>query len=78
MASVSVSVSDEMKKRLEQYNIVNWSAVARKAFEAEISKRELLESITKDSKLTEKDVEEMGAKIKAGIARAHERKKKAK
>ena len=33
----------------------------------------LLESITKDSKLSEKDIEELGDKIKAGIAKAHEK-----
>lgn len=74
MASVSVSVSDELKKKLEEHDIVNWSAVAREAFEEHLSKIELMDKLTANSKATEKDVEEIGAKIKAGIARTHEKK----
>lgn len=74
MASVSVSVSDELKKKLEENNIINWSAVARKAFEEHLSKIELLDKLTANSNATDKDIEKLGAKIKAGIARAHEKK----
>ncbi len=76
MANVSVSVSDELKKKLEQHDMVNWSAVARKAFEQELSKIELMDKLTANSKATDKDIEELSRKIKRGVAKWHNEKLK--
>ncbi|HLC79821.1 MAG TPA: hypothetical protein VJG83_05385 [archaeon] len=71
MASVSVSVPDEMKRKLEKFDTVNWSAVARKAFESELSKLELMDKLTSKSKATDKDIKELSKKIKAGMTQWH-------
>ena len=71
MASVSVSVSDDMKAKLDKFDTVNWSAVARKAFASELSKLELMDRLTSKSKATDKDIEELSKKVKAGIAKWH-------
>ena len=73
MASVSVSVSDDMKKKLEEFDTVNWSAVARKAFASQLSKLEFMDKLTSKSKATDKDIEELSNKIKEGIAKRHNR-----
>ena len=73
MATMTLAIPDDLKKEMDKFSIINWSAVAREAFVERISKLRLLESITKDSKLTEKDIEELSEKIKAGIAKAHEK-----
>ena len=52
MGVLSVSVPDELKKRIAELDEINWSAVARKAFEAKIKQAELLEKITKKSRKT--------------------------
>jgi len=72
MANVSVSVSEEMKKKLDTFETVNWSAVARKAFAEELSKLELVDRLTAKSKATDKDIAELSSKIKRGIAKWHE------
>lgn len=33
MVNVTVSVPDELKRRMERYKHINWSEVARRAFE---------------------------------------------
>lgn len=71
MVSVSVSVSEELKRKLDNFDTVNWSAVARRAFETEVSKLELLNKLTSKSKATEKDIEELSKKIKHGVAKWH-------
>lgn len=71
---MTLAIPDDLKREMDKLSIINWSAVARQAIADKINALKLLESITKDSKLTEKDVLELGAKIKAGIARAHEKK----
>ena len=73
MASVSVSVPEEMKEKLDRFDTVNWSAVARKAFESQLSKLELMDRLTSKSKATDKDIEELSDKIKEGIAKRHDR-----
>ncbi len=72
---MTLAVPDDLKRSMDRFSIINWSAVAREAFVEKINSLKLLETITKDSKLTEKDIEELGAKIKAGIAKAHELKR---
>ncbi|MDD5148113.1 MAG: hypothetical protein PHH08_01470 [Candidatus ainarchaeum sp.] len=71
MANVCISVSDEMKQKLEKFETVNWSAVARQAFELELSKLELMDELTSKSKASDKDIIELSKKIKSGIARWH-------
>lgn len=66
-----VSVPDEMSKKLKAFETVNWSAVARQAFAKELSKLELMDKLTAKSKASDKDIEELSGKIKAGVARWH-------
>ncbi len=75
MGSVTVSVPDDLKKKMNEHSVINWSAVARQAFEEQITKLELVNSIVSKSKATEKDVEELSKKIKHGIWQRHEDKR---
>jgi len=72
VATMTLAVPEDLKEQMDKMKIINWSAVAREAFEEKIHKLKLLETLTKDSKLTEKDVEEISVKIKKGIKKAHE------
>lgn len=74
MGSVTVSVPDDLKKKMEEHAVINWSAVARQAFEEQITKLELVNAIVSKSKANEKDVEELSKKIKHGIWQRHEEK----
>ncbi len=71
MANVCVSVPEEMKKRMDDYGIVNWSEVARQAFAERLKKMQLADMLASESKLTEKDVLEIGRKIKHAVAKSH-------
>ena len=63
MATLSVSVTDELKERISELDEINWSAVARKAFEEKIKEVEFLKHIANKSKLTEKDASDIAKKI---------------
>lgn len=71
MANVTLRVPDDLKARLEHHKEVNWSEVARHAMADHLYKIELLEKIAAKSRLTERDVEEIGHKIKREIAKRH-------
>jgi len=55
MGSVSIRVPDELKERMEKYGKLNWSEVARTAFEAAIIKEERQQAIVKIKEIQETD-----------------------
>ena len=69
MATVSIAVPDELKKKMAEWDDTNWSAVARKAFEQRIKDFEFMKALVNRSKLTEADAKELGEKIKKGMAK---------
>ena len=69
MTNITLSIPDGLKKKMEKYPEIKWSQIARKAIEEKIKDLELLDKLTKDSKLTEKDVEEIDKLIKEKIAK---------
>lgn len=68
MPTLSVSVPGELRKKMHQLDEVNWSAVARKAFEDKVSEMLFLKSLAAKSKLTEKDVQELSDKVNRAAA----------
>ena len=66
---MSVSVENNMKIRMNQLNEINWSAVARKAFEEKLKEVEILKELSSKSKLTTKDVQEISKKISVNMAK---------
>ncbi len=68
MGTMSVSVEDDMKARMSQLDEINWSAVARKAFEEKLKEVEILKKLASKSKLTVKDANEISRKINESMA----------
>ena len=72
MANFTIAVPDDLKALLDRHPEMNWSEVARQAWRNKVEQLELLNQLTAGSKATDKDVEEISRKIKAGMARWHE------
>ena len=71
MANVTISVPEDLKKKMDETGIINWSEVARLAFKQQLQELELVQELTKDSKATEEGIERISKKIKHGIAKRH-------
>ena len=69
MGTLSVSVPDELKEKMTRMEEVNWSAVARKAFEEKLEQVEFMRNIGNKSKLSKKDVEEISNKINRSVSK---------
>ncbi|MEK6938780.1 MAG: hypothetical protein AABX04_07100 [Nanoarchaeota archaeon] len=69
MGTLSISVPDDLREQMIKLDEINWSAVARKAFEEKIKQIELFKKIVSKSKLTEKDAEEISTKISESMAK---------
>ena len=68
MGTLSVSVPDDLRERMAQMEEVNWSAVARQAFEEKVKQIDFLKKISSKSQLTEKDAEEIRSNLNLGMA----------
>ena len=69
MGTVSISVPDELRKKMNELDEINWSAVARKAFEEKVMQIAFLKKIAKKSKLSEHDAEKISERINQNITK---------
>jgi len=68
MVNITLSVPEELHKRMKKMSDIRWSEIARKAIEQRINDLEVMNRIASKSKLTKKDVEEISKKIKRSAA----------
>jgi predicted CopG family antitoxin len=68
MANITLSVPDDLHRKMKKHSEIKWSEVARKAIEKKVHDLELLDELTSKSKLTEKDVLEISNRINKGLA----------
>lgn len=74
MVNMTIAVPVELHQIMKKHNDVKWSEVARNALWDRVRRIQAIEKIDKlvaKSTLTEKDVEEIGRKIKRDIAKQH-------
>lgn len=72
MGNITLSLPDELLKRMRMIRDIKWSEVARRAIQQRIDDLATLERIASKSKLTAKDAKEISDKIKKGIADRHQ------
>jgi len=63
MPSITVNVDDDLKERMERHPEINWSEVTRQAIREKIEVLEVMDELTGESDLTERDVQEIADKI---------------
>ena len=69
MTSLTLSVSKELKKMMDEHPEINWSEVARQSIIQKLTLLAKMDRLLKKSKLTEKDTIEIGRKVNRGIAK---------
>lgn len=68
---MTLAVPEDMHKIMQKHKYIRWSEVAREAMWEKAKKLELMDNILAKSKLTEKDAEIIGHKIKHGMAKRY-------
>lgn len=64
MANMTLSIPDELHKKMKKMSEIRWSEIARRAIEQRIEDLEVMNKIANKSKLSKKDVDEISKKIK--------------
>jgi len=73
MPSITLSVPEELKQKMDAFAWLNWSALAREAFVKRMKQLEVLEKFQKDfenSELTDKDCIKLGKKLKEDMLKS--------
>ena len=79
MPSLTLSVPKEFKQKMDRFNWLNWSSIAREAFAKRMKQLEILDRFEKDfsnSELTDKDCIELGRRLKQDMLKSKKEGKK--
>ncbi|MCD4740453.1 hypothetical protein K8R43_04670 [archaeon] len=71
MSSLTLSVSEEIKREMEKFPEINWSAVAREAIKQKIAMLEKMNKLLAESELTEKETLAFGKKVTKKAAKKY-------
>lgn len=69
MVSITLAVPSELKKEMESFPEINWSAVAREAIQNKILLMRKFREFTKDSTLSEEDALRLGAEVNKSLSK---------
>lgn len=71
MANMTLAIPDELHRKMKQMSDIRWSEIARRAIQQRVEDLEVMNRITRKSKITQKDIDELSKKIKKGVAKRH-------
>lgn len=71
MVNMTLALPQELHDIMKKHSEVKWSEVARRALWDYARKLELLDSLVSNSKMTEKDVEEIDKIVKKAMAKRY-------
>jgi hypothetical protein len=69
MVNITLSVPGELKNRMDSFAEINWSAVAREAFDEKMRDLELIKKFKSKSTLTEEDALKLGRELNKRLAK---------
>ena len=68
MTTMTLTITSELKQKLEDFPEINWSAVARQAFVQKISDLEFLREFKKNSGMNEETALKLGRQVREKLA----------
>ena len=71
MVSITLSVPEDLKKKMDGFPEMNWSAVAREAIANRVLMLEKFKKFTRDSTFNENEAVEFGNKVSEKAMKRH-------
>ena len=69
MVNVTLSIPSELKHKMDSFEEINWSAVAREAFDEKVNDLEFIKKFKAKSIITEADAIKFGRELNANLAK---------
>jgi hypothetical protein len=73
MVNITLSVSEELKKEMEQFPEINWSVIFREAIKRRMILLKQIREFAKDSEITEEDAMRLGREINKEAAKRYKK-----
>ena len=74
MPNITLSIPEELKKKMDHFKEINWSEVARQAIFEKTLMLEKMNQLLSQSQLRESEAAIYSAKIKKSVLKKHKRK----
>ena len=68
MVNVTLSIPNELKQKMDTFLEINWSAVARQAFDEKVKDLEFINKFKTKSTLTEADALRLGKEVSKSLS----------
>ena len=68
MVSLTLSIPEKLKERMDEHEEIKWSVQIRAIIERKLDDLEEADRLASKSKLTQKDADELAAKVDVGMA----------
>ena len=68
MVNVTLAIPNELKQKMDSLAEINWSAVAREAFDEKIKDMEFIKKFKAKSTLTEADALRLGKEVSKSLS----------
>jgi len=69
MVNITLSVPERLKREMDSFAEINWSAVAREAFREKIADLEFLKKFKEKSELSEREALRLGKELNKKLAK---------
>ncbi len=67
MPNLTLSIPEALHEKMKKHSEIRWSEVVRKSINEKIEDLEVLDKLTRKSKLTQADVDEIAEKIDGDV-----------
>ena len=74
MVNVTFSIPVELKQKMDSFEEINWSAVAREAFDEKIRDLQLIKQFKAKSTFTQEDAIKLGRELNERLAKRRTKK----
>ena len=69
MVNMTLSIPEDLMKKMKNFSEIRWSEIARRAIEQRVNDLEVMNKIANKSRLTAKDIAELSKKIKTSASK---------
>ena len=69
MPNITLVIPEELHTKMKKHSEIRWSEVVRRTISEKIENLEIMDKLTRKSRLTQKDVDEIADKIDSDVAK---------
>ena len=69
MTNLTLAIPEDLHAKMKKHSEIRWSEVVRKTISEKIEDLDMMDKLTRKSKLTQKDVNEISQRIDSDVAK---------